>query len=218
MDFEKQFRSRRNILNLPNTLSFLRILLIPVMAVFLAYDTEQPLFRFDVTFRYSPGRMATLVVILAGITDLLDGYFARKWKIESVMGRFLDPVADKLFLMVALVMLMQLGRVNVWLVIALLSRELFITGLRTVAAGEGILISAERFGKIKTIFQLVGIGFLCWYGSIFTLRAYTVGTVILYLALAISLFSGYRYVSGFLKALAQKRDQEDAEQELASGL
>lgn len=209
MDFEKQFRSDRNVFNLPNTLSLLRILLVPVYGALLSYDTDQPLLKFDVTFRYSPGRLATLVVILAGITDLLDGYFARKWKIESVLGKFLDPVADKLFLMVGLIILMQLGRVEAWLAIVLLSRELFITGLRSVAAGEGLIISAGRFGKLKHIFQLVGLGFLSWYGSFLGFSAYRIGTWILYVALIVSVFSGVGYVWDFLAALKAKRELTD---------
>ncbi len=205
MDFDAQFRSRKNLLNLPNCLSLFRIALIPLVAVFLAYDTDQPLFKFDFTFRYSPGRMAALIVAIAGITDLLDGYYARKWGIVSVLGKFLDPVADKLFLMVVLIMLLQLDRVEEWLVLALLSREIFITGLRSVAVGEGIIIDADRFGKIKLVFQLVGIGLLSWYGPVFGLNAFEIGTWILYAALVISLVSGVRYCISFVHALQEKR-------------
>jgi len=205
VNLEAQFRSAKNIFNLPNCFTILRMALIPVLAFLLANDGEQPEFHKDWMFRYSPGRLATLVVILAGITDLLDGYFARKWKIETLLGKFLDPVADKLFLMVSLIMLMKLDRVEEWLVILLLSRELLITGLRGVAAGEGIIISAGTSGKWKHTFQLIGIGFLTWYGSAFGLPAYQVGLIILYVALVISLFSGYRYLHSFFTALKNKK-------------
>jgi len=205
--FREQFRSRRNILNLPNCLTLFRIALIPLLAVLLSGDADQPVFDKDFMFRYSNGRVAAFVVIIAGITDLLDGYIARMWKIESLFGKFLDPVADKLFLMVGLVMLMNLGRVEAWLVIVLLSRELLITGLRGVAAGEGIIIAAGSTGKWKHTLQLIGLGFLMWYGSAFGFRAYEIGTVILYAALFISLVSGYRYLSGFFVALREKRDR-----------
>ena len=122
MSFLKQFKSQTNILNLPNCLTIFRIVLIPFMALLLDADTEQLPFSVDTMFRFSPGRLAAMVVVLAGITDLLDGYYARKWNIESLLGKFLDPVADKLFLLVSLVMLMKLGRVDAWLVIILLSR------------------------------------------------------------------------------------------------
>ena len=200
MSFLKQFKSQTNILNLPNCLTIFRIVLIPFMALLLDADTEQLPFSIDTMFRFSPGRLAAMVVVLAGITDLLDGYYARKWNIESLLGKFLDPVADKLFLLVSLVMLMKLGRVDAWLVIILLSREFLITALRAVAAGEGLIIAAGQSGKVKLTFQMVGLGFLMWYGTAFGLPAVRVGTWILYVALFTSLLSGYHYLRDFLEA------------------
>jgi len=200
MRLVEQFKSSKNIFNLPNCLTILRVFLIPIMGFLLEYDGEQPPFYLDWTFRYSPGRFAAGVVILAGITDYLDGYLARRWKIESVLGKFLDPVADKLLLMVGLIMLMKLGRVEAWLVILLLSRELLITGLRSVAAAEGIVIAAGQSGKYKLTFQLIGLGLLMWYGSVFGIPAYAVGLWILYLALFLSLFSGFQYLAEFFSA------------------
>jgi CDP-diacylglycerol--glycerol-3-phosphate 3-phosphatidyltransferase len=206
MAFLKRLSSPDYLFNLPNLLTMARIFLIPILAVLLEYDSDQPPFDLDWMFRYSPGRVAAVVVALAGVTDLLDGYYARKWKIETVLGKFLDPLADKLLLMVGLVMLMKLGRVDSWMVIVLLSREFCITGLRGVAAGEGIIISAGQFGKLKLTFQLIGLGFLMWYGSAFGLPAFQVGTVILYMAMFISLFSGWRYLSDFFKVKKGKTD------------
>ncbi|MBI1860806.1 MAG: CDP-diacylglycerol--glycerol-3-phosphate 3-phosphatidyltransferase, partial [Deltaproteobacteria bacterium] len=195
----------RNLLNLPNLLTIFRIFLVPLMAICLAYDGDQPPFEKDWMFRFSAGRVASFIVFIAGITDLLDGYIARKWKVETLLGKFLDPVADKLLLMVGLVMLMKLDRVNEWLVILLLSRELLITALRGVAAGENIIIAAGQSGKLKLIFQMLGLGFLMWYGSAFGLPAWRVGTVILYIALVISLVSGFLYLRDFWRALSEKR-------------
>ncbi len=195
----------KNLLNLPNLLTLFRIALIPLMAICLAYDGDQPPFEKDWMFRFSPGRVAAFITLVAGITDLLDGYYARKWKVETLLGKFLDPVADKLFLMVGLVMLLKLERVSEWLVILLLSRELLITTLRGVAAGENIIIAAGTSGKFKLIFQMVGLGFLMWYGSAFGLEAHRVGIVILSIALGISLFSGFDYLNSFWRALYQKR-------------
>lgn len=201
----ENLKSPNNVLNLPNLLTIFRLFLIPVMALLLEFDFEQPPLERDWMFRFSPGRLAALVVAIAGVTDLLDGYFARRWHIESLLGKFLDPVVDKVFLMVGLIMLMRLGRVETWLVIVLLSREFLITALRGVAVGEGIVIAAGQTGKWKLILQLIGIGFLMWYGSAFGVSAYKVGTVILYLALLISLVSGYNYLSDYSTALAEKR-------------
>ncbi len=117
-----------------------------------------------------------------------------------MLGKFLDPVADKLFLLVSLIMLMKLGRVEAWLVIVLLSREFLITALRAVAAGEGLVIAAGQSGKVKLTFQMIGLGFLMWYGTAFGLPAVVVGTWILYIALFTSLLSGYHYLRDFLTA------------------
>jgi CDP-diacylglycerol---glycerol-3-phosphate 3-phosphatidyltransferase len=205
MSFVKNLRSADNIFNLPNSLTLFRIALLPVMALLLDWDREQPSLDQDWMFRYSPGRIAAFVVLLAGISDLMDGWLARKWNIESLLGKFLDPVADKLFLMVGLVMLMKLDRVEPWLVMLLLSRELLITGLRGVAAGEGLMIGAGKFGKLKLTFQLIGLGFLMWYGSAFGFSAFEMGTYILYFALFISLYSGFFYLRDFFIALKNKR-------------
>lgn len=198
-------KSPDHVLNLPNCLTILRILLIPVIALLLDEDSAQPSLELDFMFRYSNGRIAAGVLTFAGITDLLDGWLARRWNIESLLGKFLDPVADKLLLMVGLIMLMKLGRVDAWLVMLLLSREFLITGLRAVAVGEGLVIPAGNFGKWKLTLQLVGLGFLMWYGSVFSFSAFTIGTYILYLALFSSLYSGYRYLVDFFIALKNKR-------------
>lgn len=198
-------RSPDALYNLPNLLTLLRIALIPALAVLLAFDSEQPPFDQDWMFRYSPGRVAACVLAIMGVTDLLDGWFARRWKIESLMGKFLDPLADKLVLLVGLVMLQELERVSAWLVIVLLSRELLVTGLRGIAVGEGLVIAAGQAGKFKLLFQMVGLGFLMWYGSAFGVSAVRVGTWILYVALLISLFSGAQYLASFYSAFNRKR-------------
>ncbi|NBX77684.1 MAG: CDP-diacylglycerol--glycerol-3-phosphate 3-phosphatidyltransferase [Proteobacteria bacterium] len=200
MTWSQRLKSSKSVLNLPNLLTLFRLLLVPVMAVFLEYDGDQPPFEKDWMFRYSPGRMASLVVAIAGITDLLDGYIARKWKIESLFGKFLDPVVDKVFLLVGLILLMKLDRVNPYLVIILLSREFLITALRAVAMGEGIVIAAGQSGKFKTIFQMAGLGFLMWYGNVFGYSAVKIGSAILWVALFLSLYSGYYYLSDFFTA------------------
>lgn len=200
MNWSQRLTASKTIWNLPNLLTLFRLFLVPVMAVFLEYDGDQPPFEKDWMFRYSPGRMAALVVALAGITDLLDGYIARKWKIESLFGKFLDPVVDKVFLLVGLILLMKLGRVNAYLVIILLSREFLITALRAVAMGEGMVIAAGQSGKFKLIFQMVGLGFLMWHGKLFVFSAQSIGMGILWIALFLSLYSGYYYLADFLSA------------------
>jgi len=206
MTWSQRLTSSKSILNLPNLLTLFRLLLVPLLAVFLEYDGDQPPFEKDWMFRYSPGRMAALVVAIAGITDLLDGYIARKWQIESLFGKFLDPVVDKVFLLVGLILLMKLDRVNPYLVIILLSREFLITALRAVAMGEGIVIAAGHSGKFKLIFQMVGLGFLMWYGNVFGFSALKIGSAILWVALFLSLYSGYYYLSDFFTAKRLHQD------------
>jgi CDP-diacylglycerol--glycerol-3-phosphate 3-phosphatidyltransferase len=106
-------------------------------------------------------------------------------------------------------MLMQLNRVESWLVIILLSREIIITGLRGVAIGEGLVIPAGKFGKFKLVFQLIGLGLIMWYGTFFGVSAYTLGLWILYVALLISLVSGYLYLHDFFTALSKKKSIQD---------
>jgi CDP-diacylglycerol---glycerol-3-phosphate 3-phosphatidyltransferase len=207
MTFSRKLRSADFLFNLPNLLTLLRIALVPSLAFLLAFDSEQPPFDRDWMFRYSPGRVAAVVLAFMGVTDLLDGWLARRWKMESLMGKFLDPLADKLVLLVSLVMLQELERVSAWLVILLLSRELLITGLRGIAVGEGLVIAAGSTGKFKLIFQMVGLGFLMWYGSAFGLSAVVVGTWILYIALFISLVSGAQYLADFFRAYQSSRNR-----------
>lgn len=182
----------------------LRVLSIPFLGLVLGWDVNAPGAEGD-TFIYSPGRVATVILVLAGVTDLLDGYYARRWNLESLLGKFLDPVADKLLLLVSLVMCQELGRIEPWLVIVLLSREFLITALRGVAIGEGIVIAAGQSGKWKTFFQLTGLGFIMWYGSAFGFSAHAIGVWILYAALVISVVSGISYLIDFQRALKAKR-------------
>src|SRR4029077_5185790 len=103
------------------------------------------------------GFWACMVFTAAAITDVLDGYLARKLNVVSVLGKFLDPLADKLIVMAALVWLVPMGRIPSWVVVLLLARELSVTGLRSVAASEGVVIAAGNEGKTKTALQMIGI-------------------------------------------------------------
>jgi CDP-diacylglycerol--glycerol-3-phosphate 3-phosphatidyltransferase len=120
--------------NLPNILTLGRIFLIPVF-VWLTYDAD-PLSAL----------LAALVFAVAAITDVVDGYLARRWNLITVVGKFMDPLADKLIVMAALVTMVRLGRIAAWMVIVLLARELIVSGLRTIAASEGMVIAAGQVG------------------------------------------------------------------------
>ena len=198
----------RHQLNFPNFLTVLRITLIPLVGFLMGEDRAGNGLRFlGVTL--TMGQASAWVVLIASITDLLDGYLARRWKSESLFGKFLDPVADKLLLMVGLIALAKLDRVAPWLVMALLSREFFITGLRGIAIGEGLILSADRFGKVKLIFQMTGLAMLMWGEPLGGISMRSLGLLILYAALVLSLYSGGRYLADFLYMASQKDSGRD---------
>lgn len=178
--------------NLPNTLTVIRILCVPIMVALLW--TEPDLFRSQVAFWIFIGAM---------ITDIVDGYLARKWDLVSPMGAYLDPMADKLMVTTVLVMLVPLGWVPAWLVALLLCRELAITGLRGIASQEGLVISASSLGKAKTAYQSTALGFILWQHPSFGADPWSAGIVLLYIATAISVVSGLEYFWGFAKVSRQ---------------
>ena len=119
---------------------------------------------------------AAIVYLLAVLTDLLDGYLARKYKLETNLGRFLDPLADKLINMAALIMLIPpWGRVAAWMVLLILGREIAVTGLRSIAVTEGVVISASSLGKQKTLTQNIAIFCLIWYYPLLGIDLNSVG-------------------------------------------
>jgi CDP-diacylglycerol--glycerol-3-phosphate 3-phosphatidyltransferase len=143
---------RTGLLNLPNILTLARIAAIPLVVILLLFDTRATSF------------WAAAIFGAAAMTDWLDGWLARKWQVVTVLGKFLDPLADKLIVMAALIMLIPLGRVPAWAVFLILAREMVVTGLRSIASSEGIVISASDLGKYKTIFQMTAIpGLLLHY-------------------------------------------------------
>jgi CDP-diacylglycerol--glycerol-3-phosphate 3-phosphatidyltransferase len=188
---------------LPNLLTMGRILCIPFVLYFI--DNYSPVRSF----------IATCIYIGASLTDFLDGYLARKRKQVSVLGKFLDPLADKLIVTSVLVYLTAMDRVPPWLVVALLARELAVTGLRSIATTEGLIISASDSGKQKTALQLVGTLFLLihfkypiWGLEKATFRDepliinyHAVGIITLYLALAMSWISALDYFLRFVRAV-----------------
>src|ERR671925_418532 len=124
--------SRNAIWNIPNIITLIRIALIPVMAVLLLSPSKEA------------GFWAAAVFAVASITDWLDGYLARRMGIVTVFGKFLDPIADKLIVMAALIMILPFDRVPAWMVLVILGREMIITGLRGIASTEGVVIAASN--------------------------------------------------------------------------
>ena len=185
-----------NFWNLPNILTLLRIAVVPVIAVFLwnIRDSKAP----NEAKMMMSSIVACIIFSAAMITDVIDGYLARKWDLVTPMGAYLDPLADKLMVTTALIMLIPLERVPAWVVALLLCREITITGLRGIASQQGFTISASALGKIKTAFQSVAIGMLLWFFPVnFPLigetNVYSCGIVLLFVSLFFSLVSAIEY-------------------------
>ncbi len=168
-------------MNLPNKLTMGRIFAIPVFIVVFMLD-----------FRY----LAGIIFILAAVTDMLDGHIARKHNLVTNFGKLMDPLADKLLVMSALVCLAQVGDVAGWMVIVILGREFIITGMRQVAAAQGIVIAAGATGKIKTILQMIAIPLLILENWPFTALGVNIpaDVIFLWLALIMTIVSGTEYI------------------------
>ena len=189
------------IWNIPNILTLLRIAAIPLLVVLLLSPSREA------------GFWAAALFAVASITDWLDGYLARRMQIVTVFGKFLDPIADKLLVMAALIMILPYDRVPAWMVLVILGREIIITALRGIASTEGIVIPASNLGKFKTIFQLVAIiGLLLhyeyqWFFSVdhplLTVNMHNAGMFYLWIATIITIWSGADYLVRFMKVIAK---------------
>ena len=191
---------KREMLNLPNMITLGRLFLIP--PVIWLIDPTDPVRNL----------YASLIFAAASLLDILDGYLARKQGLVTVFGKFVDPLADKLMAMSAMIYLVVVNLLPAWLVVAMLSRDLYINGIRQIAAERGIVIAAGEGGKMKTVFQLVGICCvlaryqyrLPFFDAPFDFHA--VGMLFLYMALALSLLSAVTYTGGFRDGLRKNAD------------
>ena len=194
--------NRKNqILNIPNILASIRILMAPIMFwVILTpeFFTDQGI---HITWVYY---LAALLFVLASTTDFFDGYIARMFDQTTLLGEILDPLADKMLTIGAFLALMVAGDANVWAVYIIIVRELFITGLRTVAVAEGIDVSASWAGKVKTVVQMIAIGFLIMHWSLEQYVHFQVDNALLWFAVILTIYSGAEYIIGFAKALKGK--------------
>ena len=180
-------------LNLPNLLTMLRILAVPVIVVALLGETP------------NGDALAAGVFALAALTDGLDGYFARSRDAVTTFGRLMDPLADKLLIVAALVSLVSLDRLAAWVAMVIIARELAVTGLRAVAAERGIVISASPLGKVKTILQVAAVIALIaadpspvWVDAL------------VYVAVAITVISGLDYFFGLRKQFEEQKKRAGA--------
>ncbi|MBR4808440.1 MAG: CDP-diacylglycerol--glycerol-3-phosphate 3-phosphatidyltransferase [Lachnospiraceae bacterium] len=178
-------------MNLPNKLTILRVLLIPVFVVLLLADFWGKYFDY----------IALAVFIIASLTDMLDGMIARKYNLITNFGKFMDPLADKLLVCSAMICLLDLGRIPAWVVIVIIAREFIISGFRLVASDKGVVIAAGYIGKVKTVFQMIMIMLMI---IDFTEGAmYMVTQVVMYIAVALTIISLVDYIGRNYKVLKE---------------
>ncbi len=190
---------RREFTNLPNLVTMGRVVLVPFVLIFM--DNFSPVRSF----------FASLLYLGAAVGDALDGYLARSRNEVSMLGKFLDPLADKLIVTAVLVFMVALGRVPAWVVVVLIARDLAVNGLRSVASAQGLVIAASDGGKIKTALQLVAIMMLLIHfrypvlgTSIQPIDYHHVGLIVLYLSMGVSLLSGGQYLRDFFYAVLRQ--------------
>jgi len=178
-------------LNLPNKLTLARIFLVPFIIVFLIAGERVP--------NYTAG----VIFLAAVLTDWLDGRIARSTRQVTTLGKLLDPIADKLLISTALIALVQVGRAPAWMVVLIVGRELAITGLRTIAASQSIIIDASGFGKYKMLAEVAAVTLLIldWPPRLGILAIPSVGLLCLWGAMGLSIVSGIDYFLRFWKVI-----------------
>ncbi|HJF31802.1 MAG TPA: CDP-diacylglycerol--glycerol-3-phosphate 3-phosphatidyltransferase [Sporosarcina psychrophila] len=180
-------------MNLPNKITISRVLLIPVFMVFMLVDFKMGTITVAGTEMMKEHLIGGLLFIIASITDWLDGYIARKNGLVTTMGKFLDPLADKLLVSAALIILVEMGVAPSWIVIIIISREFAVTGLRLILAGGGEVVAANQLGKIKTTTQILAIASLLLNNIFFESIGVPFGIIMLYIALFFTIWSGVDY-------------------------
>ena len=181
-------------LNLPNVLTLLRIMLVPVLVVALLNETA------------NGDLLAAIVFALASLTDVMDGYLARTRNAITTFGKLMDPIADKLLIIAALVALVSLDRLAAWVAMVIIARELAVTMTRMQATQQGVVIAANWWGKTKTIVQVAAIFFLIVAGD--PSPAWVDGVV--YGAVAITIVSGVDYFFGLRRVLREAEARREA--------
>jgi CDP-diacylglycerol--glycerol-3-phosphate 3-phosphatidyltransferase len=179
---------QREVFNLPNTITMIRIGVIPALFCLL----------------FSPGPGMSLVIailfIAAALTDLLDGYIARRYQIVTTMGKFLDPIADKLIVNTAMILMIPIGRIPAWIVAVIIIRDFAVDGIRNIASSEGMIIQASPLGKRKTLCQIFAVSALMIHYPFIGADAHAVGMIILYIALVLTVTSGIDYFLKFYRS------------------
>jgi CDP-diacylglycerol--glycerol-3-phosphate 3-phosphatidyltransferase len=183
---------KESVLNFPNKVTLLRISVIPAL-FFLLMD---------------PGQTGSLIIallfILASLTDLLDGYLARKYQSVTAMGQFLDPIADKLIVNTAMIVMIPIGRIPAWIVAVIVIRDFIVDGIRAISSSRGIIVQASKLGKQKTLCQIFAVSALMIHYPFLGVNAHAVGVVILSVALVMSVYSGVDYFIKFYRSVIKE--------------
>jgi CDP-diacylglycerol--glycerol-3-phosphate 3-phosphatidyltransferase len=179
-----QFRQE---MNLANFLTILRIISVPVILVLLYID--KPVFNV----------IACVVYTIFAVTDYVDGYIARKYNMVTDLGKLLDPVADKIFVAATMIALIDMGRLEAFVLIIILTRDFAIGALRNLAASKGLIIAAGNAGKWKTGFQMTGVGFIIFKNSFLGLPILMMGKIMIYISLVFCIYSAWEYFKNYYK-------------------
>lgn len=180
-------------MNIANQITIARIIMIPVFIIFLLVPMHLGTLSLGASALPVSVFISGLIFIIASCTDWLDGYYARKYNLVTTFGKFLDPLADKLLVMSALVSLVALELVPAWMVIVILAREFAVTGLRTIAASDGEVIAASGIAKWKTTTQMVAIILLLFYNVPFGLDGFPLALIFLWISVILTIISGWDY-------------------------
>jgi len=181
--------------NLPNKITISRICLIPIFLLIMLLPLSWGEIKVDGHVLPITHLVGTLIFIIASTTDWIDGYYARKLNMVTNLGKFLDPLADKLLVLAALLVLVDLDLIygQTWIVIVIISRELAVTGLRAILAGSGEIVAAATLGKIKTWAQIIAISALLLHNLPFALVSLPFANIMLWIALFFTVWSGWEY-------------------------
>ena len=181
--------SRQQILTLPNGLTITRVLVIPIIIILLF--SEGSVYRL----------INAVLFLLAAVTDTFDGYLARRRGMVTTLGKFLDPLADKLLIVTALIALIPARGIPVWMVIIIVGREIAVTGLRSIAAAQGMVIAAGSWGKYTTFLEVLSVFFLILSGEYFSIDFQDAGVALLGVAVIFAVISGVKYFKDFFKEI-----------------